>query len=269
MGLPAWVRAVPAHFKGWWRRRARRLADKACGDFPVAGGRESTGSADYLYLLISRLPSELREMALTHSSWTDSRTKSYERLEFLGDSVLGLAIAATLYEQFPHYAEGELARLKAFVVSRASCSSVASRMGLAALLEQRAAQMGVSTRALADSRTILGNVLEALIGAVFLTYGFEITRQAVARAFAGQIEYAKAFRTDYKTTLQEYLAARGTRPVYRCVAEEGPPHARLFTSEVEIDGQVVGRGTATTIKMSEQIAAREALSLLGVLKNEG
>jgi len=236
---------------------------------PISCPEKFPKSTDLLCKLISKLPSDLRDTALTHSSWTECRARSYERLEFLGDSVLGLAIAATLYERFPRYAEGELARLKAFVVSRASCTLIAEEMGVGALLNQRAAEIGVSARKLSDSRTILGNVLEALIGAVYLTYGFEVAREAVARAFSSRIEYAAVFRTDYKTTLQEYLAARGMRPVYRVVAQEGPPHARLFTSEVEVDGKVMGRGTSTTIKMSEQIAARQALASLGVLGNEG
>ncbi|MCL5736095.1 MAG: putative dsRNA-binding protein [Actinobacteria bacterium] len=109
---------------------------------------------------------------------------------------------------------------------------------------------------------MLGNVLEALIGACFLAHGFERTAQAVTEAFEEQIKYAVSDHVDYKTTLQETLAVRGLHPSYQLVGEEGPPHARQFTSEVWIAGEFRGRGSGTTIKMSEQQAAREALQAL-------
>ncbi|MBC7294230.1 MAG: hypothetical protein H5T84_09070, partial [Thermoleophilia bacterium] len=112
------------------------------------------------------------------------------------------------------------------------------------------------------SGTTLGNVLEALIGACFLAYGFEAVRPAVANAFAERIVYAMTAHVDHKTALQELLAPQSLQPVYRLVSVEGPPHARIFTSEVMVDQTVRGRGVGTTIKMSEQAAAREALSAL-------
>ena len=117
---------------------------------------------------------------------------------------------------------------------------------------------------LVANQTILGNVLEALIGACYLTHGFEQTRLAVVDAFDDEIHRAATTRVDHKTALQELLAPRGLQPVYQVVAEEGPPHARVFTSEVYVDGAARGRGTGTTIKMSEQGAAAEALGSLAV-----
>lgn len=212
--------------------------------------------------MVRQLPPELLELALTHSSWVDSRVQSYERLEFLGDSVLGLAIASTLWKRYPESDEGELARLKAFVVSRASCGQVAEKAGVAQLMLERAPAPEPKRREATANQTILGNVLEALIGAVFLTHGFEQARLAVVDAFEEQLRFALTGHVDHKTALQELVASRGAQPVYRLVDEIGPAHARVFTSEVAVDGVVRGRGIGTTIKMSEQKAAKEALVLL-------
>jgi ribonuclease-3 len=218
--------------------------------------------------LARQLPRSLLELALTHSSWVDDRIESYERLEFLGDSVLGLAIASALYQRFPESDEGEMARAKAFVVSRASCAQVARALDVDGLLIEQAPAPERKRVEAASNRTIQGNVLEALIGAVYLTHGFEQTRGAVVEAFERQIHYAVTSHVDHKTALQELLAPRGLQPVYRLVSETGPPHARVFTSEVLVDGSAKGRGTGTTIKMSEQGAAGEALASLAESEKE-
>lgn len=246
-GLLRLLQAVPTRFL---RESGGEHAERR-------GSRRDKESS--LSLLICDLPEELRDTALTHSSWVEDRASSYERLEFLGDSVLGLAIASALYQRFPQAAEGELARFKAFAVSRASCAQVAVRLRVADMLEERARCLGVDDRVIKGNPTLLGNVLEALIGAVFLTYGFEQVRSAVVEAFRSQVEYAVRAHVDHKTNLQELLAARGLQPKYRVVRGEGPPHARVFTSEVLVNGTVLGQGTGTTIKSSEQAAAREAL----------
>jgi ribonuclease-3 len=190
------------------------------------------------------------------------RTVSYERLEFLGDSVLGLAIASALYQRYPEKEEGELARIKAFVVSRASCIQVAGRLDVSTLILERSPGSPQKRKEAAASSSVLGNVLEALIGACFLAHGFDRTASAVVNAFDEQIKFAVTGHVDYKTTLQEFLALRGLHPSYQLVAEDGPPHARYFTSEVRIAGESRGRGSGKTIKMSEQEAAREALAAL-------
>ena len=207
---------------------------------------------------------ELLQRALTHSSWVEARTGSYELLEFLGDSVLGLAIASALYDRFPEREEGGLARLKAFVVSRASCVQVADRMGLASLVMEQAPASERKRRDAARSPSMLGDMLEAIIGAVYLQYGFERARPAIIALFEEQMEYAATVHVDHKTALQELLAPRGLQPVYRLVEEAGPAHARIFTSEAVVDETVRGRGVGTTIKMSEQAAAQEALAELGL-----
>lgn len=249
-GLPAVLRSVPA-----------RLSKRPYSS-PTLPGRTYPPGAD-LKRLIERLPRALKQRSLTHASWVNDRTQSYERLEFLGDSVLGLAIAEALCRSHPDSEEGELARLKAFVVSRTSCGQVAQRLGIADLIIEQAPAPEPRRREVAGNHTMLGNVLEALIGAVFLTYGFERTRRAVVAAFDEQMRYAVTGHVDHKTALQELLAPRGVHPEYRLVTETGPAHARVFTSEVWVDGVARGRGTGTTIKMSEQAAASEALAALG------
>ena len=185
-GLPAIVRAVPARL---FQRPPRSGAVRAPGGCTLLG-------------LIGQLPPSLRDRALTHSSWVDVRTQSYERLEFLGDSVLGLAAASELCRRHPDSDEGELARMKGFVVSRASCAEVAGGIDLRrVILEQAPASLEKRQEAIAN-QTILGNVLEALIGACYLTHGFEQTRLAVIEAFEGQIEQAATTRVDHKTALQ-------------------------------------------------------------------
>ena len=256
-GLPALLRAVPVSF-------LRLSRSQEAGPEPgTARAKAAGGKPETLMELISALPHDLMQQALTHSSWVGERTGSYERLEFLGDSVLGLAIASALYTRFPEREEGGLARLKAFVVSRASCVQVAERMGLADLVLEHAPASERRRRDAAHSPSMLGDMLEAVIGAVYVQFGFERARPAIVALFEEQMEYAVTAHVDHKTSLQELVAPRGLQPVYRMVEEAGPAHARVFTSEVVVDGTVRGSGSGTTIKMSEQAAAQEALASLG------
>lgn len=228
------------------------------------------GSGDPLSLvdMARGLPPDLLSRALAHSSWVEQRADSYERLEFLGDSVLGLAMAAFIYDRFPHLAEGGLAKLKAYTVSRRSCALVAERLGIRELIRARGPEWEDQGRDLLDNPTLLGNVLEALIGGCYLVHGFETTQEAVVASFAEQVTYGLTHQVDYKSSLQEHLAPSGRAVRYRLLHEEGPPHDRLFTSEVLVDGDPRGRGQGTSIKLSEQRAAREALIAMGVYPEE-
>lgn len=196
----------------------------------------------------------------THSSWAPERTLSYERLEFLGDSVLGVCISTEIYRRYPDYNEGELAKVRAYVVSRHTCAKVGASLGLAKRLVESAAEADAANVAsLATNANVLAAVVEALIGALYLQFGLDKILGAITEAFVEHIEYAASEHVDYKTVLQEEVAKFGKEVIYNVVAIEGPPHARLFTSEVVLDGEVLGCGRGRTKKVSQQESAKEAL----------
>jgi ribonuclease-3 len=200
----------------------------------------------------------------THTSWAPDRASSYERLEFLGDSVLELAVARELYESYPDFTEGQLAKIRSHVVSRASCAVVARELGLGERMADRAVSVPQDelTR-LSRNRNVLAALLEAALGALFLEYGFEQIEDSVVSAFVGRIEYALTTHVDHKTELQEALARRGQSVTYSVLEVDGPPHDRTFTCAAVIDGEEVGVGKGPSKKAAEQEAAREALARLG------
>jgi ribonuclease-3 len=212
--------------------------------------------------LIDSLPDERIERVFTHTSWAPSREDSYERLEFLGDSVLGLAIARELYERFPDYPEGQLAKIRAHVVSRQSCAVVGRRLDLGGKLAERAgdAVPPEELERLAVNRNVLAALVEAALGAIYLEHGFEVVRPAVLAAFADRIDYALTTYVDYKTELQEELARRNLSVTYQVLEVEGPPHDRRFTCAAVIEGEQSGVGRGASKKAAEQNAAREALA---------
>ena len=199
----------------------------------------------------------------THTSWASERGASYERLEFLGDSVLELAVAHALYDRHPDFSEGQLAKVRSHVVSRASCAEVAQQLDLGRRLVERAsAQPKDELERLAGNRNVLAAVIEAALGAIFLQHGFAAIEDAVVAAFSEQIEHALTTRVDQKTDLQEVLARSGRHVNYVEIAAEGPPHERHFTCAALIDGEEAGRGEGPTKKAAEQEAARQALASL-------
>jgi ribonuclease III len=203
-------------------------------------------------------------VAFTHASWADDRVRSYERLEFLGDGVLGLAIADHLFHRFPDRPEGELARIRAHVVSGESCAAVARELGLEGDLREaaKAGGAGDEVQALATSDAVMAALVEGAIGAAFLRHGFPPVAEAVVEAFAGRVEFALEEHVDYKTVLQEELARRGASVTYALIETAGPPHQRRFTSSAEVGGRTLGHGSGPSKKASEQAAAREALANL-------
>jgi ribonuclease III len=216
-----------------------------------------------LALLIDELPKKRLRHAFTHSSWAGDRSESYERLEFLGDSVLGLAIAQELYERFPDFQEGRLAKIRAHVVSRQSCAVVGRRLELGKRLAEHAGTGDSDEIAsLASNRNVLAALVEASLGALYLEHGFEPIRGAIVDAFADRIEYALRGHVDFKTERQEELARRGLTVSYSVVEVEGPPHDRRFTCAAVIDGDEAGSGTGASKKEAEQVAARGALEKL-------
>ena len=192
------------------------------------------------------------------------RADSYERLEFLGDSVLGLAIAQELYERFPDSQEGRLAKLRAHVVSRQSCAVVGRRLDLGRrLLEQGDSESDADELLrLSTNRNVLAALVEACLGALYLEHGFLPIRGPIVAAFSDRIEYALQGHVDFKTELQEELARRGKTVSYSVLEVEGPPHSRRFTCAALIDEEQMGVGTGASKKAAEQAAAREALEKL-------
>jgi ribonuclease-3 len=199
-----------------------------------------------------------------HSSWAPDRASSYERLEFLGDSVLELAIAHALYDRYPDLSAGRMAKIRSHVVSRASCAVVARELGLGQRLTERGEELAPSEELdrLSRNRNVLAALLEASLAALYLQHGFEPIREAIVAAFDGRVQYALTTHVDHKTELQEELARKGRQVVYIVLDVEGPPHDRTFTCAALIDGEEVGVGSGRSKKAAEQAAARQALDRL-------
>jgi ribonuclease-3 len=198
-----------------------------------------------------------------HSSWAPDRASSYERLEFLGDSVLELAIARALFNRYPDFSEGRLAKVRSHVVSRASCAVVARELELGERLVERAQDVPMEElERLRRNRNVLAALLEAALAALFLEHGFEPVEQAIVDAFTPRIEYALTSHVDHKTELQEALARLGRSVTYVVIEVEGPPHDRRFTCAAVIEGQQAGVGYGPSKKAAEQEAARQALESL-------
>jgi ribonuclease III len=210
------------------------------------------------------LPPERAATAFTHAAWASDRTESYERLEFLGDSVLELAIAHELYDRYPEFSEGRLAKIRSHVVSRASCAVVARELDLGRRLGRHGGEelQEEEVERLARNRNVLAALLEAVLGALFLEHGFAKIEGAVVDAFAARIDYALTTHVDHKTELQEALARTGRQVAYTVLAAEGPPHDRHFTCAAMVDGEQLGVGEGRSKKAAEQEAAREALEKL-------
>ncbi len=203
----------------------------------------------------------------THASWTDRRSDSYARLAFLGDSVLGLAITAHLYPRLEaeRYGAGRLTKIRAQAVSGPSCREVAERLDVPQRLRAQAPEgIGQSAATRIETERVLASVIEAVIGACYLAYGFETTAEAVREAFAPEIEQALERPADFKSALQERLARRGAVVSYEVTAEEGPPHDRRFEVAAVVDGSELARGSGRSKKDAEQAAAEAALDGLGV-----
>lgn len=206
----------------------------------------------------------LLSLALTHRSYAfeNGGLPSNERLEFLGDAVLGLVVTDALYRRHPDRAEGHLAKSRAGVVSAAALAEVARDLdlGSALLLGNGEELTGGRHKA-----SILADALEAVIGAVYLEHGFDTAGRMVMRLVSERLDVAAAHRTgtDWKTALQEALAAMGRPGPQYQVTGTGPDHAREYVAEVLCDGDVLGAGDGPSKKQAEQNAAEQACHLLG------
>jgi ribonuclease-3 len=205
----------------------------------------------------------LREAALTHRSFAFEQgvQPTNERLEFLGDAVLGLVVTDLAYRNFPDLSEGELAKLRAAVVNMSVLADIAAELGLG---DQVFLGKGEQLSGGRHKASILADAMEAVLGAVYLDHGLEAAGDLIRRLFWPRMEaYARGEGDrDYKTSLQE-LAAQdfGRIPEYR-VAEQGPDHQKEFTATVYLGGREFGMGVGRSKKEAEQQAAREAFARL-------
>ena len=233
---------------------------------PSTTSPRTSKSQQSLRELIDELPAERAAAVFTHSSWAADRTASYERLEFLGDSVLELVVARTLYDRFPAFTEGRMAKVRSHVVSRASCAVVSRELELGERLRGEGSD---DADKLSRNRNVLAALLEAALAALYLEHGFEAIEPAIVAAFEPRIEYALTTFVDHKTELQERLARTGRSVNYTTVDVEGPPHDRSFTAAAMIGGKVVGTGKGRSKKDAEQDAAREALEVVSPAGGDG
>jgi ribonuclease III len=216
--------------------------------------------------LIADLPDDLRLLALTHSSWTEVRTESYERLAYLGDSVLALTVARSLVERFPEVDAGGLTKIHNQAVSGVACAEVGRELGVPAMLragEPEELAAGIPAEILLGGERPLPEATEALIGACFSAFGFERTAAAVSAAFEPRVEHAAETMIDFKSALQELLARRHERVIYEVTGESGPPHRRTFEVIAIVGSESVGEGSGRSKKAAEQAAAEQALKRLG------
>jgi len=174
-------------------------------------------------------------------------------------------VARALFDRYPDFSEGRLAKIRSHVVSRQSCAVVARELDLGRRLGEQAGDIARDeVERLVRNRNILAAVLEAALAALFLEHGFEPIERAVVDAFSARIEYAATGHVDYKTELQEVLARQGRSVSYSVLQVEGPPHDRRFTCAASVDGEQAGIGHGHSKKAAEQEAARQALDRLGL-----
>lgn len=199
----------------------------------------------------------LLEEALTHASARKSSKVNNERLEFLGDRVLGLVIAEELLRKNPNSSEGEIATYYNSLVKKETCSFIAKEIGLENLLT-----LGKSVKRTNDRQKdkILGNAIEALIGAIFLDAGFEISKQLVLKVWRKQIDIVRDIEAHAKTALQEFLQSKGQEPpTYKQISRTGPDHDPDFCVEVVLGSGLNAIGSGSTKRMAETKAAEQIL----------
>ncbi|MDF2420601.1 ribonuclease III [Trueperella pyogenes] len=211
----------------------------------------ATIAADYL------------EAALTHRSWAYEHDGEHlERLEFLGDSILGAVVAAYIFARSPELDEGDMSKIKAAAVSERSLAQIARRLRLGDFIKLGRGEEMSGGR---DKDSILADTVEALIGATFLTHGVEVTNDVVLRHLIVQIEAAAKMgpALDWRTAFEEKARSLGvTGNLTYEIVGEGPDHARVYTASVFIDGQKRGTGVATSQKQAKLEACKDAYHLL-------
>lgn len=199
--------------------------------------------------------------ALTHPSLQHEQSGEgdYQRLEFLGDAVLGMLLAEALYARFPEGSEGDLSRLRAQMAGQEALAAIARRCGLGPFIRLGRGEELTAGR---DKDSILADVIESLIAAVYLDSGLDAARTLVTGLFESLMDIPESILTssDTKSALQELLSARRLpAPIYRLLEESGPPHDRLYRFQVLVGDDVAGEGQGRSKKIAQQAAAAQAL----------
>ncbi|HHN77887.1 MAG TPA: ribonuclease III [Phycisphaerales bacterium] len=207
---------------------------------------------------------ELLALSLRHASHSESRLDSNERLEFLGDAVLGMIVCERIFERFPELLEGEMTKIKSTVVSRRTCADIAQRMGLDRLLILGKGMLSQEQL----PRSLAAAVLESIVAAVYLDKGYEATRSFLLPLVDPVIEEAErsGHQQNFKSVLQQHAQqGMGLSPIYRVLDEKGPDHAKCFKVAVELAGRLFPACWGQSKKNAEQQAAQHTLFELGVL----
>ena len=197
--------------------------------------------------------------AITHPSASELKglEVSYERLEFLGDSVLGFIIAEEAYKRFPNLSEGKLTKIKVFLVSGTHLSQLARQIGLDRVIIFGSSEAGTGSRGL---KAASENVYESIVAALYLDAGIKAAKQFIDKTLLSDLNEDLALDSDNpKTKLQEIMQTYGHTPRYNCIGEDGPPHDRLFSFEVLVDNKSLARGSGKTKKEAQSNAAKNAI----------
>ena len=211
---------------------------------------------------------DLLIQSLTHSSYANENMKSgmasNERLEFLGDSLLGMTVAVLIYENKPELTEGQMTKLRAELVCEKSLAALANELGLGAyIMLGHGEENGGGRR----RPSILADAIEAVLAAIYLDGGFEPTMRFVSDRFKKQLDDPLKSNSDYKTILQELIQEKpGQTHVYEITDETGPDHDKTFTVEVKLNGKPFGTGKGKSKKSAEQAAARAAIDNIAKMK---
>ena len=210
--------------------------------------------------------------ALKHRSYlnitNEDRIYSNERLEFLGDAVLDLVVTHYLYEKFPKRTEGELSKIKSILVSKPVLADIANQMSLGTFVLINWGEEKTGGR---KRQSILGDAMEALIGAIYLDQGLEAARTFIQEHLLKNFQkiIKRGLYKNYKSILLEFAQSKGWEmPLYKVVREEGPDHAKEFIIEVYVDNRKLGEGRGSSKKMAEQQAARQAVKKLKLSKEK-
>ena len=240
-------------------RSSRRVASPARADVEAL-----------VYRWGSRIDPDLLDLSLTHRSFAHENggLPTNERLEFLGDSVLGIVVTEYLYRAHPDVPEGQLAKMRAATVSEPALAAVARDLGLGEFIKLGKGEALSGGR---DKDSILADTLEALIGATYLTQGLEPARAVIERLVARFLRSARTRGAglDWKTSLQELTAAHGLGNPHYEVEGVGPDHERVFTAQAIVDGEALGEGTGTSKKLAEHEAAEAAYASILASRGDG